>query len=67
MKMIDRKPILKYQMMLNELEVCNACLETHLIEREREREREREKMKNIECFDNLQSENMYTYQDTGLI
>ena len=36
-------------------------------ERERERERERRKMKNIECFDNLQSENMYTYQDTGLI
>ena len=63
MKMIDRKPILKYQMMLNELEVCNACLETDLIERERERR----KMKNIECFDNLQSENMCTYQDTGLI
>ena len=65
MKMIDRKPILKYQMMLNELEVCNGRLETHLIERERERERE--KMKNIECFDNLHSENMYTYQDTGWI
>ena len=45
MKMIDRKPILKYQMMLNELEVCNGRLETHLIERERERERERENEK----------------------
>ena len=50
MNMIDRKLILKYQMMLNELKVCNACLDTDLIEREREN-----KMKNVECFDNLRS------------
>ena len=59
--MIDRKLILKYQMMLNELKVCNACLETDLIERERE--------KILECFDNLRSHEhvYYTYQDMGLI